>query len=278
MNTQTLSHTSQSVVEGKLALWACVSVSLLIYPDADLPSGFFDFPPNLGGITPDMSPMVSFDNTGELDAPAATTSFLPVNHRMSVSGGASVHTISPQDLMLDSMSAPPSTTITDLTTPGTNYMDSPFLVGSSNTSPLFATDHLGTEADHWSSLFSDDLRHEPETISMKSPAFDMHAAPLMSRSGSSRDKSLSKTLHHGGSHSSVAGVSAKRRDKPLPAITIDDPTDAVAVKRARNTMAARKSRLKRVERNEELMTQVADLEKQVDYWKKIAISCGHIEQ
>ena len=43
---------------------------------------------------------------------------------------------------------------------------------------------------------------------------------------------------------------------PLPAITIEDPNDTVAVKRARNTLAARKSQEKHQERTEALLSQV----------------------
>ncbi len=59
---------------------------------------------------------------------------------------------------------------------------------------------------------------------------------------------------------------------PQPAVTIEDPNDTVAVKRARNTFAARKSRAKRMERTEELVSQVTNLEAEAEHWKSIALS------
>ena len=241
-------------------------------------TGSFEFPSNFRGVTPDISSILSFENGGDFDLQCSTTPFSSVNQPMSVSASnTSVETISPKDLMLDNMSAPPSTTLTNLTTPGTNYLESPtYMIDSTDTSPLFVNDGLGAEADHWPSLFDDELSHEIDNAKPDSPVLNTHVAPHMSRYGSSPGQPSSRGSHQGG-HSSTSGVSAKRRDKPLPAITIDDPTDIVAVKRARNTMAARKSRQKRVERNEELMNLVADLQQKVDYWKQIALSRGHIE-
>ena len=50
-----------------------------------------------------------------------------------------------------------------------------------------------------------------------------------------------------------------------------------AVKRARNTLAARKSRQKRQERTKALLSQVNMLEEEVEKWKNIALSMGHVE-
>lgn len=278
MNLQTLSHTSQPLVDGKLVCWISLAALSLTRPHSDMSHGSFDFTSNFRGVTSDVSPMVSFDNIGDFDMQSSTTPFSPVNQQTSVSASTtSVYTISPKDLMLDTMSAPPSTTVTNLTTPGTNYLESPtYMIDSTDTSPLFANDNLGPDADSWPSLFDDELSHETDNANQESPMLNTHVAPSMSRYDSSPGQPSSRSSHQGG-HSSTSGVSAKRRDKPLPAITIEDPTDIVAVKRARNTMAARKSRQKRVERSEELVTLVADLEKKVDYWKQIALSRGHVE-
>ncbi len=278
MISQTPSQPSQSFVDGTLTPLARSPVAWLTRPDLDLSPGLFDFPANFGVISPDASPMVSFDSMGDVDLQLSEALFASVTQQTPASVSTSIHTVSPKDLMLDNMSAPPSTTMTNLTTPGTNYMESPsYMIGSTDTSPLFANDNLDSEADHWPSLFDDEPNQENDNPSGKSPVINTHVAPRMSRYGSSPGQSSSRDSHQG-RHSSTSGVSAKRRDKPLPAITIDDPTDIVAVKRARNTMAARKSRQKRVERNEELMNMVAELEKKVDYWKQIALSRGHVEQ
>ena len=47
--------------------------------------------------------------------------------------------------------------------------------------------------------------------------------------------------------------------------------DSIAIRRARNRLAARKSRQKRAEKNEELVEQVSRLEEQVKYWRSIAL-------
>lgn len=273
MNQQTPSHAhpSQPFLEGRVCPNTLITSALT---QSDMATGLFDLSMDFHGITPDTSPLVSFGN-GDFDLGDSATSFAPVNQYTPPSA-SSVNTISPKDLMLDTMSAPPSTTMTNLTTPGTNYMESPYMIDSADTSPMFSTDTLGDDSENWPSLFQDEVTQEIDDAGMGSPAANMYTAPLMSRYGSSPGQSSSKGSHQG-RHAPTSGVSAKRRDKPLPAITIEDPTDIVAVKRARNTMAARKSRQKRVERNDELMTQVAELEKKVDYWKQIALSRGHVE-
>lgn len=260
-----------------MATSTSLAASSLTRSDPDMSPGLFDLSSNYRGISPDLSSLVSLDGMADFDMHVPTTSFSPVNQRTSTSVSTSVHTVSPKDLLLDTTSAPPSTSMTNLTTPGTNYMESPsYDIDSRDTSPLFGTENLGVDADFWPSLFGDDPRHENDNVGKKSPVLSTHVAPPMSRYGSSPGQLSSKGSHQA-NHASSNGVSAKRRDKPLPAITIEDPTDIVAVKRARNTMAARKSRQRRVERTEELQNLVADLEKKVDHWKQIALDCGYVE-
>ena len=192
-----------------------------------------------------------------------------------------LQTVSPKDLMVDSMSAPPSGAFTDLTTPGTSTYDSPYMANSTETSPLFATeDSFAEDPDKWPSLFDpieEDTNNGPVShFAGANPSPPTYVAPKMSRNASSPGQSSPRSSHQG-RHSSTSGVNSRRRDKPLPAITVEDPNDVVAVKRARNTMAARKSREKRVERTEQLVNQVTQLEADVEYWKNIAISRGYVE-
>ena len=191
---------------------------------------------------------------------------------------SNVQTISPKDLMVDTISAPPSGAFTDLTTPGTSTFESPYMANSSETSPMFAEEAFGDDPDQWPSLF--DPVDEPMTNAnlsrfTQSPT-TTHVAPKMSRNASSPGQSSARSSTQG-RHSFASGVAPRRRDKPLPAITIEDPNDTVAVKRARNTLAARKSREKRQERTEALLNQVNMLEEEVEKWKNIAISMGHVE-
>lgn len=188
-------------------------------------------------------------------------------------------TVSPKDIMVDSMSAPPSGAFTDLTTPGTSTWESPYTANSCETSPLFM-DNLSPDddPDKWPSLFGEIQETEREATvseSITSPKTS-HVAPKMSRNDSSPGQASSRSSHQG-RHSFTAGVAPRRRDKPLPAITVEDPTDTVAIKRARNTLAARKSREKRMERTEALVNQVNDLEVEVEHWKSIALCMGHRE-
>lgn len=214
-------------------------------------------------------PVLSF---GSADFNLGTDFGLFDDHR-AASYSESIQTVSPKDIMVDS--APPSTTFTNLTTPGTSYVDSPYYLDvSADTSPLFDSENLASESNTWPSLFNDDFADVAAPVHPRV----LDVAPKMSCNGSSPGKSSSRGGSNQGRHSSSSGVSSRRRDKPLPAITVDDPHDIVAVKRARNTLAARKSRQKRVEQSEQLLKQVEDLESQVEYWKQIALRRGHVEQ
>ena len=264
--------------EGSFHIWKTAGLSELTSLASDLSSELYDVNVDFF-MTPDVSPDVSFYESADLDLHLGNTHFVTINN--PALGSDSVQTVSPKDIMVDAMSAPPSTTFTNMTTPGTSYLESPqYMADSTDTSPLFAHDNLGADADNWAPLFGDDNQHAGSDVLhsriTESPVPKMYVAPMMSRNGSSPGQSSSRSSRQG-RHSFSSGVNPRRRDKPLPAITIDDPQDTVAVKRARNTLAARKSRQKRVERNDELVAQVAELERRVDYWKQIALSRGHVE-
>lgn len=171
--------------------------------------------------------------------------------------GPPAGTVSPKDLMMDA-SAPPSTSFTDLSTP---FFDSPGYF-SQETSPMFPGDNeLAPGHEEWESLFPvndgfsstnlDDLSAAvsapPKTVPPPpSPMVRAASSPGQS-TGTSRNGSSTSTTKH----SSISGVGSHRRTKPLPPIKYD-PDDPVAVKRARNTEAARKSRARKLERQEEM--------------------------
>ncbi|TGZ76280.1 hypothetical protein EX30DRAFT_258254 [Ascodesmis nigricans] len=67
--------------------------------------------------------------------------------------------------------------------------------------------------------------------------------------------------------SSMCGV--RKRSQPLPPIVVEDPSDTVAMKRARNTLAARKSRAKKAEKMEDMARTIEQLEAQVEHWKNM---------
>lgn len=77
----------------------------------------------------------------------------------------------------------------------------------------------------------------------------------------------------GGRASQSAGVGAsRRRNQPLPPIIVEDKNDTVAMKRARNTLAARKSRQKKMEKFDELETELAAMTADRDKWKAMALA------
>lgn len=180
-------------------------------------------------------------------------------------------TVSPQQLMMGSMdSVPSSANIPDLT-PSSEMLETP------DTSPMFADNLMfPAESNDWSSLFPEnnplfpeDAPLFPEDNSFAQPKAPV--APTLSRQDSassttdSRKRSLgtpsasASPMGVGVRPSAVAGV--RKKSKPLAPIELDKITDPVAVKRARNTAAARKSREKRVNQME---TLEAELQQQKD--------------
>ena len=185
-------------------------------------------------------------------------------------------TISPQDLMIDDW-APDSTPSSFLETPGTAEFDSPdtFIANSTDPSPFmdhsldFSINH--EPMNHFASL--DDIEQMQaaalpnaqrfqNSAMQRTTSTDMASLP-MSRDVSSSSKRPSKT---------DARVT-KRSRGPLPPIKVDDENDTVAVKRCRNTLAARKSRAKRQQHVEELEAEVARLTADVEFWRNAAEQC-----
>lgn len=76
------------------------------------------------------------------------------------------------------------------------------------------------------------------------------------------------------STSAPSGVSGRRRDKPLPPIIFDDSDEVIAMKRARNTLAARKSRERKAQRLDDLIQKIAALEKERNQWKEAFLAKG----
>lgn len=182
-------------------------------------------------------------------------------------------TVSPNDLFVTDnlMSAPNSSALTALTSPSIN--ESPEF-DSYDVSPHFQSGDFGVApSSEWFSLFPDNASAEqkqpefsPEqrTSDVDSPQLGV---PTRRKSGNTSPTTSAR-------HSSVSGVSSRKRDKPLPPIVIDNPNDTVAMKRARNTLAARKSRERKAQRFEDLEDKIAKLEAERDHWKRIALSQG----
>ena len=167
--------------------------------------------------------------------------------------------MSPRDVMLDD-SAPPSTALTNLTTPGTTYFDSPNMVHSADTSPMFHDEDLDHDVEAWPSLF-------PGEGATTYTEADYVATPDLKR------EQTSPTSSSHGRHSSVAGVKARKRDKPLEDLSVKMAAASSATdrKRIKNTEAARKSRAKKTERTEQMQQRIFDLEAEVRHWKSQAL-------
>ena len=208
--------------------------------------------------------------TGSFDSTAAGSDF-------SVLGVSSAHngTVSPKDLFTDATtSVPPSSTFTNLTTPGSALLDTPNEEFES--SPLF-TDNLGVDSrnnDPWFSLF-------PECNGNTSPSAPAMTRTISASSGKQvmvhpggesrkRQSSTASPMVTGSRPSSTAGVH-KKREKTLAPI-VADPDDIVGLKRARNTAAARKSREKKVQEIERFQERIAALESEVEHWKSLAMA------
>lgn len=171
------------------------------------------------------------------------------------------------------MSAPNSSALTALTSPSV-FNESPDFVDGYDVSPNFGSADFDTGAESWFPLFPPEANG-----SEQQPALDLSPAQKSEEidtsprvSGAGRRTSTASPATGTPKHSSVSGVSSRKRDKPLPPIHVDDPSDVVAMKRARNTLAARKSRERKAARFEDLEERIAKLEAERDHWKQIALA------
>ncbi|KAI8952931.1 hypothetical protein F4801DRAFT_598795 [Xylaria longipes] len=227
--------------------------------------------PNL----PVLDAMNSLEGFTAFGGGASTAFSSPALHDLDMSPASSstnLGTVSPGELLIgEQFSAPNSSAFTNMTTPST-FGESPDYENY-DVSPNFGDFDAGS-TENWFSLFPENTTTDQVTAPIKSsveaPAElekpDADSLPRR-KSGNS---SPSSAAH--GRHSSVSGVNARRRDKPLPPIVVDDPNDTIAMKRARNTLAARKSRERKAQKLEELEEKIAKLEEERDHWKRIALS------
>ncbi|KAH7385659.1 hypothetical protein BKA66DRAFT_416181 [Pyrenochaeta sp. MPI-SDFR-AT-0127] len=216
------------------------------------------------------------------------SAFTAINDPSVATG--STRTVSPKDIFSDAFgSAPPSTSFTDMTTPDVH--DSPFLNDSFECSPMFG-EPLLSGSNNWFTLFPESENQTTETTYAPAETNYAHAIvslPLertissqsMDRSGSSSNGSPIVLDNSSRRKSSITnspatnGISKSRRRKAtLPSITVD-PNDKVAMKRARNTLAARESRQRKFDHVSELERRNSELEAEIEKWKSIAIAHGY---
>ncbi len=249
-------------------------------------NSLFDLPGTPGADQELAAPEAAF-----LNADMLASQFAGVPDIADLLAQPTPETVSPSELLRDPQaSVPASAAFTNLTSP--SNFGSPDLADSFETSPMFggegATDLIN---DNWYPLFTgaapaehDESPFHGATDDLLDPVTGGLPDDMSPRRRSSQFDSPQPHARHGslGKPSSVSGVAARKRDKPLPPITIEDPSDSVALKRARNTMAARKSRQRKLERLEELERTVEELEAtaedlrgEVTHWKTMALAKNH---
>ncbi|GAM87763.1 hypothetical protein ANO11243_057900 [Dothideomycetidae sp. 11243] len=202
------------------------------------------------------------------DLCSSTESLAPVNNFTPINDSIP-STISPKDLFMDSSSSvPPSTAFTNLTTPGSVYLGTP---DDFDVSPMYDYDSLDAP-EVWPSLFE---HEEPATsngaemsrTTSETSHIVIHPGGLSRKRSSPHDSPLTPNTRP----SSISGIS--KREKALAPIVVDS-ADPVAVKRARNTAAARKSRDKKFKEVETYRLRIAELEQEVEHWKSVALAAG----
>lgn len=221
-----------------------------------------------------------YNNSASAYSSPAVPTLYDTNVNLSSSSSTNMGTVSPQDLLVRDpfASAPNSTSFTNLTSPST-YNESPdYTNGDFDVSPYVSTgdiDNAQFAGDPWYPLFpqDDNVTEQPKVDqSPLLPEEELEVSEQL-RASSGRRRS-GTTGSPPGSHASVSGVGSKKRDKPLPPIIVEDPNDTVAMKRARNTLAARKSRQRKMQKMEELEDEIQKLKDERDHWKSIALKRG----
>jgi general control protein GCN4 len=218
-----------------------------------------------------------------LDGVAA---FTAINDPSVASG--SQRTISPKDIFTDFGSAPPSAAFTNLTSPDIDA--TPFINDSFETSPMFHGDGmLNSNSNDWFSLFPEEDNKLNDVAAQYAPAVPL-ALPMertissqsMERSSSSSmgspivlDSSSFRRKSSVTNSPATNGISKSRRRKgTLPPIAVD-PNDKIALKRARNTLAARESRQRKFDHVAELEARNAELQAEIEKWKALALAHGY---
>ncbi|KAI1098237.1 hypothetical protein F4804DRAFT_346518 [Jackrogersella minutella] len=183
-------------------------------------------------------------------------------------------TVSPHELFLDPLSsAPNSSAITNLTSPSL-YGESPELLDNFEVSPGVGGHDV--DNDNWYPLFSAEETQAASTalaVNDFSPTTHPEELELSDAVSRPRGKFTSSASPKANGKQSGSGVG--RSKKKLAEISIDDPNDVVAMKRARNTLAARKSRARKAERFETLEQRIEQLTRERDYWKSRCEAATH---
>jgi len=179
-------------------------------------------------------------------------------------------TVSPADVSRNSSfvgSVPNSAAMTNLTSPDINFA-SPYQDSLYETSPMYGSNGL-EDTSGWYSLFPD-----ATPSGTVAPTAMQRTGSHQSQTASSNDSPLvmgtntvdkspreGKRSPTGNGHRRQSSGVSKPRRRPGPLKTIEDydTGDKAAMKRARNTMAARVSRQRKVEHIDHLEAEVSHL-------------------
>lgn len=207
------------------------------------------------------------------DLAATGSEFSPNIGSVDICSGS---TVSPSEILMNNPTMPTPT------------FSSPYLFDSPSegyeTSPLFGVDDV-SDSNGWFSLFPD-TNPDSEEPGLVTPSQNHHhtqhsphqnTGDEMMEEEDSRDSSDSPGTSpkfsgssRGEKRSSTSGI--RKRSMPLPPIVVEDPSDIIAMKRARNTLAARKSRAKKAEKMDEMEVMIERLQAEVEHWKNIALN------
>ncbi|KAI4214550.1 MAG: hypothetical protein LQ351_002967 [Letrouitia transgressa] len=240
-------------------------------------------------------PLHSFSDVGDVALQNSQPSFfspynfynldeIPVNALASLSGIKShdITTVSPREVEKE-MSAPASSTYTNLETPATTTLETPATTVDESPSMLFSNEtspfmQLDNEGQNWESLFPDE---ENTGSAGYSGSFDTdNSIPhrtnslTMARQQSSPGRSSSHDSPKPRQPSVQGMIKKSRRGGNLKSLT-PDPKDVAAVKRCRNTLAARESRARKAARLETLIQENEQLAAERELWKRRALSLGY---
>ncbi|GAB7350896.1 hypothetical protein MBLNU459_g1411t1 [Dothideomycetes sp. NU459] len=183
---------------------------------------------------------------------AEASNFTSVN-----SSTSSSVTVSPRDLLLQSMESAPSSTTMPALTPESAMFETPntLMLETPGTSSEFGDTMSFDDAAHWPSLFPESAP-EMKRNDSSSSLIVVHAGGERKLSSAADASPITANIRP----STVAGV--RKKQKPLGPI-VADPEDPVGLKRARNTAAARKSREKKLQQMDTLQALVDDLQAQL---------------
>lgn len=239
--------------------------STLTLPDPDIP--LFDEAP---GADFSLSEELDFSNLDNLEVGDGTL-FTAVNQT-----AVSSTTVSPQELYLNDFSAPASGTTGYLSTP--SLIDGTPDLSSYECSPAFSTMDADT---NWNNvpLFPDATqKDEPLFPSASVESLQEFVVPAPPRKSMSAASPATPNVDHKELLRRTIGIngvvkSSRRQTKELAPIAVDDE-DEIAVKRARNTMAARKSRQKKRDIEDALRQALEEMTASRDRWRMLAVKHG----